>query len=215
MAASSPLDPSTPAVSPVIDVTGLIPEAVPAAARLLARSMRDNPLHRRVFGQRDAHVEPLLEGAFAAVLRAQMRTGRVLCAYRNDARVGVVGMAAPGTCRLGWRERLIMFDVLVRGRALHRLPQVARWLWIWMRHDPRENHWHLGPAAVVREQQGQGVGTHMMAAVCAELDRYGGAGYLETDKPENVRLYERGGFEVVAEQSVLGVTNWFMLRRPR
>src|SRR3546814_13434265 len=37
---------------------------------------------------------------------------------------------------------------------------------------------------------------------------------LETDKPGNVRLYRRGGFEVVAEQPILGVTNWFMQRHP-
>src|SRR3546814_12172120 len=37
---------------------------------------------------------------------------------------------------------------------------------------------------------------------------------LETDKPGKVRLYRRGGFEVVAEQPMLGVTNWFMQRHP-
>ncbi len=37
-----------------------------------------------------------------------------------------------------------------------------------------------------------------MAAVCAQLDQSQGIGYLETDKPENVRLYRRGGFEAIA-----------------
>jgi hypothetical protein len=36
--------------------------------------------------------------------------------------------------------------------------------------------------------------------------------YLETDKPENVRFYERFGFEVVREEVVLGVPNSYMLR---
>ena len=63
------------------------------------------------------------------------------------------------------------------------------------------------------ERQGQGIGTRLMAAICNRLDRERGIGYLETNKPENVRLYRRGGFEVVAEQPVLGVTNWFMQRR--
>jgi len=39
--------------------------------------------------------------------------------------------------------------------------------------------------------------------------------YLETDKSENVRFYERFGFTVVAEVNVLGVRNWFMSRAPR
>ncbi len=40
------------------------------------------------------------------------------------------------------------------------------------------------------------------------------AAYLETDRPENVSFYERFGFEVTGEQRVIGVANWFMLRRP-
>src|SRR5699024_6933976 len=134
-------------------------------------------------------------------LKAQMRTGLVWCAYCDTELVGVIGMAAPGSCRLGWRERLALFGVLVRGRALRRLPLILRWLWRWRRHDPREAHWHLGPAAVKRAYQGRGVGSEAMAVVCAELDRRGATGYLETDKAENVRLYRRGGFEVVAEES--------------
>ena len=36
---------------------------------------------------------------------------------------------------------------------------------------------------------------------------------LETDKDINLHPYERFGFEVVGEEEVLGVTNYFMLRR--
>jgi hypothetical protein len=39
-------------------------------------------------------------------------------------------------------------------------------------------------------------------------------GYLETDKPENVTLYERFGFKVTGEAKVFGVPNWFMWREP-
>jgi len=52
-----------------------------------------------------------------------------------------------------------------------------------------------------------------MRVFCARMDAAGEAAYLETDKPANVRFYERFGFEVVGEQRVLGVPNWFMLRR--
>jgi hypothetical protein len=40
------------------------------------------------------------------------------------------------------------------------------------------------------------------------------AAYLETDKARNVGLYQRFGFEVVGEQAVLGMPNWFMRRTP-
>jgi ribosomal protein S18 acetylase RimI-like enzyme len=51
-----------------------------------------------------------------------------------------------------------------------------------------------------------------MEAYCVRVDAAGGDAYLETDKPANVRFYERFGFEVVGEQEVLGVPNWFMSR---
>ena len=54
----------------------------------------------------------------------------------------------------------------------------------------------------------------MLAVYCEQLDAAGAAGYLETDKPENVRLYERFGFEIRCHAYVLGVKKWFMWRRP-
>lgn len=61
--------------------------------------------------------------------------------------------------------------------------------------------------------QGAGVGSKLMRVFAARMDAAGDAAYLETDKPENVRFYEKFGFQVTGEEEVLGVTNWFMLRR--
>lgn len=190
-------------------------ESIADAARLLAGSMRDNPLHQRVFASDDAWLEPLLAAAFIRLLRRQMRVGYVLGAYAGDVLVGVAAMVPPGHCQPDLQEKLAMLSILARGRALHRLPWIGHWLRTWARHDPTFDHWHLGPAAVDRQRQGQGIGSGLMMAICDQLDRHQGVGHLETDKPENVRLYRRGGFEVVAEQRVLGVGNWFMQRNPR
>lgn len=198
----------------MITIQSLAPVAIAPAAQLLAGSMRDNPLHLRVFTGRNAQIEPLLASAFAHLLRRQIRTGLVLAAYDADVLVGVAAMVAPRHCQPTLRDNLPMLIILARGRALRRLPQIRRWLRIWERQDPDFDHWHLGPAAVDRARQGQGIGTALMAEICARLDRRQGIGYLETDKYANVRLYRRSGFEVIAERSVLGVTNWFMLRRP-
>jgi predicted N-acetyltransferase YhbS len=84
----------------------------------------------------------------------------------------------------------------------------------WSKLDPKERHWHLGPLAVDAHLQGMGIGSKLMRVFCAKMDAAGEDAYLETDKPINVRFYERFGFEVVTEQDVIGVTNWFMLRRP-
>jgi hypothetical protein len=52
-----------------------------------------------------------------------------------------------------------------------------------------------------------------MGVFCAQMDAARENAYLEIDRPENVRFYERFGFEVVDEEEVLGVSNYFMLRR--
>ena len=54
----------------------------------------------------------------------------------------------------------------------------------------------------------------LLADYCRRLDRRGLLSYLETDKPENVRLYKRFGYEVIADDDVIGVVNWFMMREP-
>jgi GNAT superfamily N-acetyltransferase len=192
----------------------LPPGQLAVAAALLAASMVDNPLHRCVFGDNDERLQPLLRHAFSALLRQRLRDGRVFAASEGERLLGVVAMAPPGHCQPGAALALRMLVLLARHGALARLPWILRWLAAWKALDPATPHWHLGPAAVERERQGQGIGTRLMAAVCAELDRVGGVGYLETDKPANVRLYRRGGFGVIAERELLGVCNWFMLRRP-
>lgn len=200
---------------PNIAIRPLTSDFIAPAARLLAGSMRDNPLHRSVFGGDETRIEPLLTGAFDRLLRRQMGNGVVLGAYEAETLVGVVAMVAPGHCQPSLKDKLGMLMVLARAGALRRLPRIQRWLASWKRHDPDFDHWHLGPAAVDRTRQRQGIGTRLMTEVCGQLDRRQGIGYLETDKYANVRLYRRGGFEVMAEESVLGVGNWFMLRHPR
>lgn len=179
--------------------------------------MRDNPLHQRVFAGSDARIEPLLKGAFAYLLQRQMQTGLVFGSCEGGRLVGVAAMVPPGHCRLTLQDRLKMLVRMARAdsRSFRHLPNIQRWLWAWAKHDPATAHWHLGPAAVERELQGQGIGTTLMAAICDALDMRQATGYLETDKLMNVRLYRRSGFEVIAERPVLGVTNWFMLRDPQ
>ena len=74
--------------------------------------------------------------------------------------------------------------------------------------------WPGSAAAARAGLQGLGIGSRLLTAVCARADAAGAAAYLETDKPINVRFYERFGFQVVGEQEILGVPNWFMWRPP-
>lgn len=187
---------------------------IEAAAQMLAVGMQDNPLHIRVFAGADARREGALQQLFAKLLRRQLREGVILGAHTRSELAGVAAMVPPGSCQPTLSEQAAMLPALLRGRMLHRSGPILRWLHAWSRHDAAAPpHWHLGPAAVHRRQRGHGIGSALLGELCARLDNHEGCGYLETDKPENVRLYRRYGFETYAEEDVLGVRNWFMLRR--
>ena len=78
----------------------------------------------------------------------------------------------------------------------------------------RELMWILASYAVRPHLQGKGIGSQLLAAYSRQLDDTAMLSYLETDKPENVRLYERFGFTVTDRAQVIGVDNWFMVREP-
>ncbi len=82
----------------------------------------------------------------------------------------------------------------------------------WGRHDPLEQHWHLGPIGVLPNHQGSGIGSMLMARFCREVDACHAKAYLETDRDKNVRFYEKFGFEIVRESDIFDVKNRYMLR---
>jgi GNAT superfamily N-acetyltransferase len=65
-------------------------------------------------------------------------------------------------------------------------------------HD-RGPHHYLSLLGTDTEQAGQGFGMGLLAANLVEIDRSGGAAYLESTNPTNNRRYERLGFSVCGE----------------
>jgi ribosomal protein S18 acetylase RimI-like enzyme len=89
------------------------------------------------------------------------------------------------------------------------------WFKEWAKHDPVEQHWHLGPIGVLPNHQGLGVGTILMDRFCKEADACRAKAYLETDFDKNVRFYEKFGFKVVSESDIFGAKNRYMLRESK
>ena len=183
------------------------------ALGVISRGMRDNPIHVAAFGEdserRVQRLHRLFEGAFAA-----LPTARHMLAARGDdgTMLEVCGMFQPDDCQLAPEQQRVITPYVL-GNGPDAAERTMQWLGTWAQHDPEERHWHLGPVAVDAHLQGMGIGSKLMRVFCAQMDAAGEDVYLETDKPINVRFYERFGFEVVGEQEVLGVPNWFMLRR--
>lgn len=205
--------PVTDAESTAAEVRDLRRDEHPAAVGVLARGMRDNPLHVAALGPDPERRRRGLERMFGGLFRV-VDTMTPLCAVSEGTIVGVTGVAPPGTCQptVGQRIRFLPGMVALGPRTAGR---VGRWIGEWAERDPAEPHSHLGPLAVDAHLQGRGIGTAILAEYERRLDAAGEAGYLETDREENVRLYERHGFEVIGEQAVIGVPNWFMRRAAR
>jgi len=106
-----------------------------------------------------------------------------------------------------------VIPAVVFGNRVGATFHVLRWVGEWARRDRSEPHWHLGPVAVDSHLQGQGIGAAMLAQFCARVNDCDALSYLETDKSDNVRFYQKLGFRVIEEAAVLGIHNWFMSRQ--
>jgi len=148
------------------------------------------------------------------VKRAALK-GPKLVALDGATLVGVIHwVMAPG-CRLSGLEKIQLVPAMIRGFGVRSTSRVSRWLATWARHDPDEDHVHLGPLGVEPSLQGRGIGPQLMEHHCRHVDEIGWMGYLETDREENVAFYERFGFEVSSRIAVLGVQHYLMKRPPR
>jgi ribosomal protein S18 acetylase RimI-like enzyme len=196
-----------------LEVRDLQPDELDEAIGVVARGMRDNPLHVAAYGpdpDRRLQCHSRLTRAFFDVFTDQ----QPICAVRSGRIAGLTGAAPPGRCQPTAVQRVRLIPPLL-GLGPRTAARVGSWMNTWARHDPDEPHVHLGPLAVDAHLQGKGIGSQIMREHCRRLDAAGQVGYLETDKPENVRFYERFGYEVIGESPVLDVTNWFMRRAPR
>jgi ribosomal protein S18 acetylase RimI-like enzyme len=195
-----------------VEVGLLAPADLPLAVGVLARGMRDNPIHVAAFGPDPERRERLLARLFTSMFRHMEQ--HALGARRDGELVGVCGRLPAGRCRPTTGQSLRMAPTIASAGP-RTLLRTMRWIGEWSKRDPDERHEHLGPVAVDRHLQGLGIGSAMLAAHTEELDVQHLTGWLETDRPQNVRLYERFGYAVVEEAHVLGVPSWFMRRAPR
>jgi len=206
----NPMNPMNP-----ISVRELTEADLPAAVGIVARGMRDNPLHIAALGNDANQRIDRLTGMFSVALPLVLSKGVLLGAFDADTLVGIAGMLAPGQCQPTVMEKLTLAPRIIPGVGFEAAVKVRNWLDQWARYDLRQPHWHLGPVSVDAHLQGTGIGTQLLNEYCARVDATHTSGYLETDKASNVKFYEKFGFETVASAAVLETPNWFMKRAAR
>lgn len=183
------------------------------ATGVLARGMRDNPNHVAAFGDDPRLRLTRLAGFFEMVI-SNAKWEALVARDGGGTIVGVMAMARPGECRLSSLHKIQALSDSYAHDPETAAP-ILQWLEAWRERDSEERHWHLGPLAVEAHLQRKGIGSELLRVFCAQVDAGRENAYLETDTEESVGFCERFGFEVVGEHTVLGKTNWFMMRRPR
>jgi hypothetical protein len=174
--------------------------------------MRDNPLHARAFGSDPVRRERRLLRFFSGLASLVQRRGILLGAWDGCVLVGALGIMPPRACRPTLPDLLRLLPSLLGSNSPANFPGVLRWLATWLRNDPPEAHFHLGPFVVEPALQGRGTGTLLISEAIDRADGQGAACYLETDKAINAAFYESFGFRTVKTQAVLDEESWFMWR---
>jgi len=95
----------------VIVVRGLEEADLPSAVGIVARGMRDNPLHIAAFGTDTEQRGQRLIRMFMVALPLILSKGVVLGAFDGDTLVGIAGMIAPGQCQPSLAEKLAVMPL--------------------------------------------------------------------------------------------------------
>jgi len=79
-----------------------------------------------------------------------------------------------------------------------------------MRRTP---HWYLAQIGVEPALQRQGLATWLLRPMLARIDTVGLPCYLETENATNISIYQRYGFQVVADDAVPDGPHIWAMRR--
>ena len=174
---------------------------------VLADAFATNPLHLAAFG--DGRIDQ--NRLFFRIGLRHMFIGPAFVALVDGAVAGFIHFNEAPYCLPAPEELPHAFATLLRPLN-EAIPKVIRWFTRWCHLDPDQPHVHLGPLAVAPELQRRGVGSALMQRYIEHLEQEKIAGYLETDRRENVEFYKRFGFIVQREEEVIGTTTWHMWR---
>lgn len=199
-----------------VDITPLAPGEHSTATAVVTRNFLDDPL--TCFLQRRRRPEAI-SLVFGALIGDAFRHGGGWAARIEGEVIGVSIWLPPGASPVPtsrhlrfWRNWLKLGFIHPSGlaramRAGHALDDL----------HPHEPHWFLSILAVDDEHRGRGAGRKLVEAGLAPAHAAGVPVHLDTNRPENLPIYERLGFRIHAEVEALpgAPTAWGMRTDPR
>ena len=196
-----------------VEIRPLIKEEFVEASGVLAEAFQNDPAVMAIF--RGLPTESRIKR-----LEVMFLLGLVACAQRStpltialdDKTVGVAILHHPGAFPLPLVTQLSMVVKAVTRNGFQGVRRYMSWANGIHRHHRNEPHYYIESIGVDAEQQGKNLGSQLLGRITEMADVEEVGCFLETANPMNLALYERFGFQVVAQQHVIEVPTWFMWR---
>ena len=185
------------------------------AAHALAAAFCSNPGFRAAVPDLDdATRERRLRPLFRSFTRTCLRHGAANVVLDGARVAGAALDYGPGSYPLALVPWLLNSSgaLLLGPAAMLRLLRIDAWM---RQGHPAAPHWYLFMLGVAPRDHGRGFGGALLRRLSERADGDGVSIYLETDRPENVPLYERFGYQVTEEAQLPGfasLTMWRMVR---
>jgi ribosomal protein S18 acetylase RimI-like enzyme len=171
---------------------------------VLAEAFLDNPMNVAIHrGAAQHRLRANRAGLRALVLRPA--DSAVLRVARVDGRIAGGFVAIRPRFYPHWRTSLrdqIGCFIHQGWRAMARWGHVNRVLAL---ARPRDRHWYLAVLGVSPSEWRRGLGTLLIRELEALVSEEPASVYLESDRADSIRFYQRRGFEIREEHEVLGV----------
>ncbi|MBU2534971.1 MAG: GNAT family N-acetyltransferase [Chloroflexi bacterium] len=187
-------------------------EELPQASDVLGKAFATQPSSPAIYRDK-SDIARRMQIVFGAML--EHLPGQVFVAKQDGRIVGAMRIVEWPHCQMSPFQGLRMLPTMMKaGGGFSTLQRVLKFRGRWAKYDPKKPHWHLDPIGITPDLQGQGIGSQMTEYYCNHVDGLGMAAYHETDRPENVKFYERFGFKIIGEELIMNFPNWYMWRSP-
>jgi len=180
---------------------------------ILADALGEDPIFRWLIPAGPRRDRRLLM-FFTAMSSSYLHAGKA--AYLVDDDAGAALWSDPGTT---WRLQLDLGQIraVFGSFTLRRVVRGARTHLDLEKRHPTEPHWYLGFLGVREALRDRGRGSALLGEVLTRADDAMAPAYVESANERNLAFYQRHGFEVVEEFTLLGKGPriWGMWRNPQ
>jgi ribosomal protein S18 acetylase RimI-like enzyme len=192
-------------------------DEIPELAAVLTRAFARDPFYLFLAGEASERSSRMRDG-WMGILR--FASSHLSDTWTTDDHAGAAVWLPPGYRGPSFIDSLRIIPSMARLAGWGRLRQVSDALETLERHRRShlpEPHYYLSALGVEPDRQGTGIGSALLRPTLDRCDERRFPAYLETATARNVLLYERLGFDVVEELTLLrtDIHGWLMVRRPR